>query len=95
MIRIYCRPNRIPIVLIPLFRTELTNTTGVIARNKHSLVYTNNAIYVWGRNIGQFGLDTNIELVHSPIAVSVAVIQRLMMEKIDEITDFDFYFACS
>lgn len=42
----------------------------VIARDYHSLAYSEKALYVWGSNLGQMGIDANTKHVQLPKMVS-------------------------
>lgn len=42
---------------------------GIVARDSHSIAYSNNAIYVWGLNCGQFGLKSDVEHLAFPTKV--------------------------
>lgn len=42
----------------------------VIAREYHCLAYTENSIYAWGTNVGQFGMHTNDAKVFQPKKVN-------------------------
>lgn len=38
----------------------------VIAKDYHSLTYSENCIYIWGTNLGQMGFDSNTKHVTVP-----------------------------
>lgn len=51
---------------------------GVIARNYHSLVYSDSEIYVWGLNGGQFGFKPEQEAILLPKRISI-VDQKILL----------------
>lgn len=46
----------------------------VIACDQHSLAYSNQFIYVWGANQGQFGISSNTKMIRAPTLVSLSSI---------------------
>lgn len=44
----------------------------IIARDYHSLAYSEKCLYIWGSNVGQMGIDANTKIVQLPRMVSRA-----------------------
>lgn len=49
---------------------NVENLQKVIARDYHSLAYSEKCLFVWGTNLGQMGFDANTKIIQLPKMVS-------------------------